>query len=87
MDEIDYKIDEIVYCENCQKDVEFEIKNETIKIDLEDIVFSYEALVPYCKECGKEVSVPELNDLNIIRAYKAQKEKLEKEALENREDF
>ncbi|HOQ00789.1 MAG TPA: hypothetical protein PK604_08200 [Acetivibrio clariflavus] len=82
MDEAEYKIEEIVFCENCQDDVKFEIRNEIIEIDMEDIVFSYEALVPYCKECGNEVSVPEINDLNIIRAYKAQKE-----ALENREEF
>lgn len=73
-------MEKIIYCENCQKDVEFEVQKEIIKVDLEDIEFTYGAHVPYCKECRKEVSVPELNDLNIIRAYKAQKEALEKRA-------
>lgn len=70
-------MDKITFCENCLKDVEFEIQNEIVKVDLKDIVFTYGALVPYCKECGKELSIPEINDLNIIKAYKAQKEALE----------
>lgn len=73
-------MDKIIFCENCQKDVEFEIRNEIIKVDMKDIEFTYGALVPYCNECGNEVSVPELNDLNVIRAYKAQKEALERRA-------
>ncbi len=74
-------MEKIVYCDNCLKDVEFEIRKEIIKVDLKDIAFTYGAHVPYCEECGKEVSVPELNDLNLIKAYKAQKE-----VLESRED-
>jgi len=70
-------MEKVVYCENCLKDVEFEIRKEIIKVDLEDVVFTYGAHVPYCKECRKEVSVPELNDLNLLRAFKAQKEHLE----------
>lgn len=70
-------MEKIVFCENCLKDVEFEIRKEIIKVDLKDITFTYGAHVPYCMECGKEVSVPELNDLNLIKAYKAQKEVLE----------
>ena len=73
-------MDKIIFCENCQDDVEFEIRDEIIKVDLEDIVFTYGAHVPYCKKCGKEVSVPELNDLNLIKAYTAQKAALEMRA-------
>ncbi|OPZ90320.1 MAG: hypothetical protein BWY74_02371 [Firmicutes bacterium ADurb.Bin419] len=73
-------MERIAFCENCFKDVEFEIRNELVKVDLDDIAFTYGAHVPFCKECGNELSVPEINDLNIIKAYKAQKE-----ALENRE--
>lgn len=74
-------MEKIIYCENCSKDVEFEIRKEIIKVDLKDVVFTYGAHVPYCMECGQEVSVPELNDLNLLKAYKAQKE-----VLEGRED-
>jgi len=73
-------MEKIVFCENCQDDREFEIKDEIINIDLDGFKFSYNAIVPYCKVCKQEVSVPEINDLNIIRAYKAQKEALEREA-------
>lgn len=78
-------MEKIAFCENCFKDVEFEIRNELIHIDLDDIAFSYGAYVPYCKECGKEMSVPEINDLNIIRAYKAQKEELESRGISEEE--
>lgn len=67
------------YCENCGEETEFETRDEIITVDLKGLKFSYGALVPFCKECKSEVSVPEINDLNIIRAYKAQKEFLEKE--------
>ena len=71
-------MDRIVYCDNCRKDTEYDIKNEIIDVKTGGMSFSYEAVIAFCKECGSEVSVGEINDLNIIRAYKAQKEKLEK---------
>ena len=69
------------FCDHCCKDVEFDIMNEIIKIDLDGDPFTYGAIIPYCKECKQEISVAEINDLNIIRAYKAQKEALEKKSL------
>ena len=75
-------MEKIAYCENCCKETEFEIRNEIVSVNLKGDKFSYMALVPYCKECQSEVSVPEVNDLNVIRAYKAQKEMLEKKSGE-----
>ncbi|MCR4435655.1 MAG: hypothetical protein QHH06_09890 [Clostridiales bacterium] len=66
------------YCYNCDEDTEYIIEKEIINLELEGVKFSYEALVPYCVKCKKEVSIPEINDLNIIRAYKAHKEALDK---------
>ncbi|MCX7746985.1 MAG: hypothetical protein N2645_08865 [Clostridia bacterium] len=71
-------MEKITYCENCCKDTEYAIRDEIISVDLKGVKFTYGALVPYCKECQNEVYIPEVNDLNIIRAYKAQKEALEK---------
>ncbi len=65
-------------CDYCCKHVDFETKEEIIDVDMNGMEFSYEALVPYCKECGNEIYVGKVNDLNIIRAYKAQKEMLER---------
>jgi hypothetical protein len=72
-------MEKLSYCDNCCKDVEFDIIDEIVNVDLEGLKFTYGAIVPYCKECRMEISVAEINDLNIIRAYKAQKETLEKE--------
>ena len=71
-------MEKIAFCENCCEDVEFDIRNEIVNVDLKGMKFTYGAVIPFCKVCGHEVSVPEISDLNIIRAYKAQKEALEK---------
>lgn len=71
-------MDKIAFCEKCCIDTEYETMNEIINVNLKGFKFSYPAILARCKECGNEVSVPEINDLNIIRAYKAQKEALEK---------
>ena len=72
-------MEKIAFCENCGNDTEFEIRDEIVTVGLKGQQFSYGALVPYCKVCGNEVSVGEINDLNVIRAFKAQKAALEKE--------
>lgn len=66
------------YCDNCCKDTSYEIRDEIVNIDLKGQKFSYGAIVAYCKECQSEMSIDEINDLNIIRAYTAQKKALEK---------
>ena len=75
-------IDKTSYCDTCCDDVEFETTSEIITVDLKGFKFSYGAIIPKCKNCSNELSISEVNDLNVIRAYKAQKESLEKEALE-----
>ena len=71
-------MEKLAYCEHCCTDVEFKIMDEIVNVDLKGMKFSYGAIVAYCKECEREVNVAEISDLNIIRAYKAQKEALEK---------
>jgi transcription elongation factor Elf1 len=73
-------MEKLAYCYNCNDDVEYDIKGEVIHINMEDVDFSYEALVAYCKKCGNEVHIDEINDLNVIRAYAAQKSRLEEMA-------
>jgi hypothetical protein len=72
-------MDKIVYCESCNDDVEFDVRDEIVNVNLKGVKFTYAAIVAYCKKCTNEVSVPDINDLNIIRAYKAQKDTLEKQ--------
>jgi transcription elongation factor Elf1 len=79
-------VEKCVYCDNCNDYVEFDTKSVTVNIDMHDVKFSYEAVVPYCKKCGKEVYVDEINDLNIIRAYSAQKSHLEELAGSEEEE-
>lgn len=35
-------------------------------MDIRGISFSYVEQTAYCSECGEEVYVPEINDLNVI---------------------
>lgn len=66
------------YCFNCNEETAYLVRTEVLNTKMEGVSFSYEALIPYCSKCGNEVSVPEVNDLNIIRAYKAHKEILDR---------
>ena len=70
-------MEKLSYCDNCCDEVEFDIINEIVTVDLSNMKFKYAAIIPYCKVCRKELSVAEITDLNIIRAYKAQKEALD----------
>ncbi len=79
-------MEKLTFCYNCNDDVEFNIKGEVINIDMEGISFSYEALVANCKKCGAEVHVDEITDLNVIRAYAAQKKHLEETAPSEEEE-
>jgi len=74
------------YCDYCHKKVEFETREETIDVDISGMQFSYEAIVAYCCQCNNEIKIARLNDLNVIRAYKKQKEILEKEAEEREKE-
>lgn len=72
-------MEKIAYCNHCCDETEFETMDEIVTVDLKGLKFSYGAIVAKCTICKREVTVPEISDLNILRAYKAQKDFLEKE--------
>ncbi|MDP4093743.1 MAG: hypothetical protein Q8920_10320 [Bacillota bacterium] len=73
-------VEKIAYCENCNADVEYNVRTEIIDCDMDGIKFAYEAVIANCKNCGSEVYVDEINDINIIRAYSSQKRRLDDQA-------
>lgn len=70
-------MDKTIFCYTCNAETGFEVKIENIETEMGGIRFTYNAVVAYCGICGQEVSVPEINDLNIIHAYQKHKEILE----------
>ena len=73
-------MEKFTFCYECNDDVEYDVKTEIVDVDLDGVKFAYEAVVANCRKCGCEVHVAEIDDLNIIRAYTAQKKRLEETA-------
>jgi hypothetical protein len=61
------------FCINCDKEVDCIIGFRFIKnIKVKDIEISYDEMFALCKECGNEIYVPQINDVNVnarIKAY------------------
>jgi Uncharacterized phage-associated protein len=61
--------DKLTYCENCNQDTEYEIVNLKMSGRLKDVTYFYDGKEARCKECGKPVYVPEVNDYNLKQLY------------------
>lgn len=55
----------ISYCINCNEKTEYEVKAQRISMTVRGTNFSYVEQIAYCKKCGEEVYVPDINDLNV----------------------
>lgn len=55
-----------VYCINCDKKNTYYLKSQRVNMDIRGIFFGCVEQTAYCSECGEEVYVPEINDLNVI---------------------
>lgn len=55
-----------VYCINCDKKNTYYLKSQRVNMDIRGIFFGYVEQTAYCSECGEEVYIPEINDLNVI---------------------
>lgn len=71
-------MDKKEFCYTCNEENTYDVKIERVEAEMGGVEFSYQALVAYCSKCGEEMSVPEVNDLNILRAYQKHKEILDK---------
>jgi putative zinc finger/helix-turn-helix YgiT family protein len=58
------------YCYYCDTEREYEIKEDFIKTNIKGVEFEYMANIAYCKECGEEIYIAEIDDENIKRANK-----------------
>ena len=54
-----------VFCIECGDYKPFTVKTTREEITVRGITFSYLEQTAYCSECGDEVYVPELNDINV----------------------
>ncbi|WP_288682537.1 type II toxin-antitoxin system antitoxin SocA domain-containing protein [uncultured Eubacterium sp.] len=72
------------FCEECRKNTEYEIKNTYYSHCIKGKEYTFKILTAVCKECGKEVNIQGLMDINskvIDRQYR------EKEGLVSVEDI
>ena len=58
-------------CINCAAFVDYELKKTTIKKKIKGIEIEYIEKSAYCKKCGQEVWVSELDDYNVLAPYEA----------------
>lgn len=53
------------FCTNCRKDSEYEIQKTVRKEKIRDKTYDFTFTTALCKQCGEEMSIPGLTDLNI----------------------
>jgi len=53
------------FCENCRDIVEFSVREEAITKVIKGKEITYKAKVAFCNECGEEIFVGEIRDLNL----------------------
>ena len=61
------------YCNSCDKDVNYILKEEIQNATIDGITFPYVFTQAYCKKCGEPVwphSVSKLNDISLYDEYK-----------------
>ncbi len=65
------------FCTNCIKDVDYIIGIRFVKdLEVKDLKISYDEMFAVCKECGNEIYIPQVNDINVdarIKAYEKAK--------------
>ena len=54
----------IDFCTHCRKETEYSLSKKDIKKIIKDKEYNFKITDAVCKECGKEISVPGLIDLN-----------------------
>ena len=55
------------YCENCDKKVEYFLKEEKEKVQIHGKVYEYNRIIAYCKDCQEEITVNKIEDENLKR--------------------
>lgn len=52
------------FCFECNKNVEYTVRTEKEELTIKGVSFSFDESRAYCKICGNELDVPELDDIN-----------------------
>ena len=58
------------YCTNCRKETTYTLKKQEIRKVIKDKEYTFLITVAVCNECGEEISLPGLLDLNIKETIK-----------------
>ena len=64
-----------VFCEGCRNDVTFTINEKKMEGTIKGEKYSYIGKEAHCVDCGSEIYVAEVNDLNLKALYDAYREK------------
>lgn len=65
-----------VFCPNCGKHTRYELSSRRVKAEAHGIKFTYPEEYAECTECGREIYVPTVHDMNCKcreRYYRAHK--------------
>lgn len=66
------------FCASCYARVEYRLTTATVELSVRDVIFSYQEVQAFCKDCGAAVYVPAVNDKNVYERHKAYYEALTK---------
>lgn len=64
------------FCSTCGKNVKFKIDWEGVVENTSKGIINYRELQAFCPECKKQIYVPAINDINVIRRNEAFKNKI-----------
>ena len=67
---------EYTFCPTCRKQVKFKIDWEGVAQMTSKGIITYKELYAFCPECGEEIYVPAVNDVNVHRRNKTYAEKV-----------
>lgn len=70
-------------CTNCRKETTYTLKKQEIRKVIKDKEYTFLITVAVCNECGEEISLPGLLDLNIKEIDSQYREKENLITIEN----
>lgn len=62
------------FCFKCDRKQRYRLKVTPIRREVRGITFEYNERTAFCVECGKEIYVPEINDINVQAQENAYRE-------------
>lgn len=75
-------VDRLIFCEECRKDVAYNVIEVQMEAKLKEEEYLYKGKKAVCNECGAEVYIPEVDDINLKLLYDAYRVKHDLISLE-----